>query len=253
MGEQRARVEQLPAVDLLPLIGRAIGAIALGRQRMRRRAEPEDVEQQSLVVSLPAMRNESVLRSPAMGQRRPAIAGPVPVGPTVERVGQAPDLGFDGRVAVEICGNCQGTCEQERRVDGGKLALPHAASGLDVQEVIEEALVAGGIGLGTLRAFEQVAQSLQRDLRGEIPEEDSALDDDRNGRQCHADGGDADRSGRVRLVAHQPIVRVGFVQVVQHRGQLQQAEILVGEQRDRYRLHQQEYRPWVNDPGRAVP
>ena len=43
-------------------------------------------------------------------------------------------------------------------------------------------------------------------------------------------GGDTDRSVRVSLVADQPIVRVGFVQIVQNRGELQQAQISVGEQ-----------------------
>ena len=38
--------------------------------------------------------------------------------------------------------------EQERRVDGGELALPDAAAGLDVQEMTEEAFVAGRIRFG---------------------------------------------------------------------------------------------------------
>ena len=150
-----------------------------------------------------------------------AVPGPVPVGPAVERVGQAADLGLVGRVAVEVGGDCQRAGEQKRRVDGGQLALPDAAAGLDVQEVVEEALVTGGVRLGPLRAVEQIAQSFAGDLRGELPDDHAALDDDRDRRQGHADGGDADRSVRVGLVADQPVVRVGLVQVVQHRGQLQ--------------------------------
>ena len=71
---------------------------------MRWRAESEDVEQQAFVVTLPAVRDEPVLRPPAMREGRSAITGPVPVGPTVQRIGQVPDLDFVWRVAVEIGG-----------------------------------------------------------------------------------------------------------------------------------------------------
>jgi hypothetical protein len=93
--------------------------------------------------------------------------------------------------------------------------------------VVEEALVAGGVRLGALGAFEQVSQPLAGDPGREFSDEDTAFDDDRDGRQGHPDGGDADRGLRVGLVADQPIVRVGLVQVVQHRGELEQAQHLV--------------------------
>ena len=60
--------------------------------------------------------------------------------------------------------------------------------------------------------------------------EDAALDDNRNRRQRHADSGDADGRVRIGLVADQPVIRVRFVQIVENRGELQQAQILVGEQ-----------------------
>src|SRR5580704_6709049 len=86
---QRPRVEQLPAVDLLPLVGRAEGGVALRRQRVRRRPQPEEVQQQPLVVVLVAVGQEAGLRPPAVGERRPAASRPVPVGPAVERISQA--------------------------------------------------------------------------------------------------------------------------------------------------------------------
>src|SRR5262245_35857292 len=124
MREEWARVEQLAPVDTPPLIGRAIGAIALRRQRMRRRAETEDVEQQSFVVALPAVGNESVLRSPAVSQRRSAIACPVPVSPSVQEVGKAADLRLVGRVAVEVGANRERASEKKCRIYRRKLALP---------------------------------------------------------------------------------------------------------------------------------
>ena len=76
------------------------------------------------------------------------------------------------------------------------------------------------------------AQAFPGDLGGEVSEEDAALDDDRNRRQRHADGGDTDRI-RVGLVSDQSIVRVGFVQIVKNRGQLQQTQLLLAGRRSR--------------------
>src|SRR5262249_7863698 len=162
--KERPRVEQLAVVDRFPLVGRAIGLIAFWRQWMRRRAETENVGQQPLVVALPAVRDESGLRPPAVSECRSAIAGPVPVGTLVERVGKAADLGLCGRVTVKIARDRQDTCKQERRIDRRKLTLPNAAAGFDVQKVVEEALVAGGVGFGTLRALKQVAQPSEGEL-----------------------------------------------------------------------------------------
>src|SRR4029453_790485 len=189
MGEERPRVKKFTVVNVLPLVSRTIGAITLGRQRMCWRAESEDIEQQAFVITLVAVLDEPVLRPPSMRQGRAAITGPIPVGPTVERIGQVSDLDLVGGVAVEISGDRQGTGEQECRVDGGKLAFPNAATGFDVQEMVEEAFVTSSVRIGTLRACEQVPQSFQGDLGGEVPVEDSALDDDGNRRQPNATGG----------------------------------------------------------------
>ena len=134
---------------------------------MRRRAQAEHVQEQPLVVALPAVREEAGLRPPAVRERRAAVPGPVPVGPAVERVGQAADLGLVGRVVVEIGGGGEHAREQERRVDRGQLALPDAAAGLDVEEVVEEALVPGGVRLRPLREVVQVAEPPAGDLRRE--------------------------------------------------------------------------------------
>jgi hypothetical protein len=66
MREERPRVKQFTIIDFLPLIGRTIGAITLGGQGMRWRTKSEDVQQQTFVVTLVAVWNESVLRPPAM-------------------------------------------------------------------------------------------------------------------------------------------------------------------------------------------
>ena len=88
-----------------------------------------------------------------MREGESAITGPIPIGPTVQRLGQVSDLDFVWRVPIEIGADRQSAREQKCRVDGRKLALPHAATGFDVQEMVEEAFVAGGVRLGTLRAL----------------------------------------------------------------------------------------------------
>ena len=79
----------------------------------------------------------------------------------------------------------------------------------------------------TLRKVEEGAEAAAGDLRGELADDHAALDDDGDRRQGQADGGDATRGGRVGLVPHQPVVRIGLMQVVQDRGPLEPAKIVV--------------------------
>ena len=156
-----------------------------------------------------------------------AVPGPVPVGPAVERVGEPADLGLVGRVVIEVGGGDQCPREQERRVDRGQLALPHPAAGLDVEEVVEEALVPGGVRFRPLRKVVQEAEPPAGDLGRERPEEHARVDDDREGRQGHPHGGDAARGGRIGLVPDQPVIRVGLMQVIEQRGPLEPAQVVV--------------------------
>src|SRR5512132_274325 len=96
--------------------------------------------------------------------------------------------------------------------------------------MVEKAFVTGGVRLRTLRACEQVPQASPCDLGGEVSVKYSALDDDGNRRQRHADGSDTDRSVRIGLVSDQSIVRVGFVQIVKDRGQLQPGQLALAGQ-----------------------
>src|SRR6185503_17265980 len=159
-----------------------------------------------------------------------AITGPIPICPTVKSIGQVSDLDFVASIAIEISAGRQRTREQKCRVDGGKLAVPNAATGFDVQEMVEEAFVTGSIRLGTLRACEQIPQAFHRDFGGEVSVEDSALDNDGNRRQRHAHGSDTDRRIRIGLVPDQSIIRVGFAQIIKKGGQLQQSQLSFAEQ-----------------------
>ena len=66
MHEQRGAVKKFVAVQPLPAIGRRPGEIALLGQGVRRRAKAEHVQNQRLVISLPAMSQEAGFRLPPM-------------------------------------------------------------------------------------------------------------------------------------------------------------------------------------------
>ena len=197
---------------------------------MSRRAEGKKVKQESLVIPLVAVRQEAGLGLPAVAERRAAIARPVPVRPPVERVGQASDVSLFLRVGVEVGAAGKGTREQERGVERGELAIPDATPGIDVEEVIEEPLVPGGVRLRSLRKVHEAPESAASGLRGELANEHAALDNRRDRRQGETDGRDAAWRVGVRFVTDQPIVGVGLVKVVQHRGPLKPGEFLVRRQ-----------------------
>ena len=197
---------------------------------MCRRAEAEEIEQKPLVITLVAVRQEAGLGLPAVSERRTAVTRPVPVGPAVERVGQAADLRLVLGVGVEVGAAGERAREQERRVERGQFAVPDAPAGVDVKEVVEEAFVPSYIRPRPLREVEEVAEPTTGELRRELADDHAALDDDRDRRQTQADCGDAGRGVQIGLVPDQPIIRVGLVQVVMDCRPLQLIQVLVRRQ-----------------------
>jgi hypothetical protein len=113
MGEERPGVQELGAVDGLPLIGGGPRPVALRGKRMRRRPESEQVQQQRLVVSFPPVRKKSTLRLPSVGHRESAVLGPLPIDPGVQAVGQVADLALGRRGSIEVRRGCQHAAQQE--------------------------------------------------------------------------------------------------------------------------------------------
>ena len=156
MDEQRPGVEELDAVDLLPLVGRSPGGVALRRQRVRGRAEPEQVEHQRLVVALPAVGQEALLGRPAVAHAslpRSASIASRPCG-TAHRRACGSRLPrrvccskYAAAASMPASRNAVSTLDSSRS--------PGAPAALHVEEVIVEALVAGGIGLGPVRRVAQ--------------------------------------------------------------------------------------------------
>src|SRR5262245_1234810 len=170
------------------------------------------------------MLDESRLRKPAISYRRRPVSGPIPVGSFVKCIRQFSNLNLVGCIAIEISGNGKRTCKQKSRVDGRKLALPDPATCFDVQEMIEEAFVAGSVRFGTLRALKQITKSRPSDLCSEVSKDDAALNGYRKCGQRHAAGCNTYWSFRIGFIADQPIIRVGFVKIIENGLELEQPQ-----------------------------
>ena len=149
-----------------------------------------------------------------MGDRDVAVAGPDPVHPLVELACQLPDFGLLGTLAVEVGRHGERPGEKEGGVDCRQFPVPDPPALLDVQEVMDG---------------------------------DPALDDDGNGGERHSDRRDAGGRAGFGLVAQQPVVGVGLVQVVEQRRELQAPDVFLArrpvEVGKRRRLQHQRHPP----------
>ena len=181
---------------------------------MSRRAQPQDIEQQRLVVALPSIIEEATFRLPTVCHGRALILSPCPVGSAIERVGEGADLTFIRRIAVEVHACSQRAREQQSAVYRRQLALPRSPPGSHVEKMIVKALIAGRIRLGTLRAVPEEPQSRKRSLHGRVTRHETALDAHGVHRQRKAGRGNARGPVRSRLVDHQSIDGIRLVQKV---------------------------------------
>ena len=197
MPEERREADVLLAVVLTPLIG---GGPDLPRLRLHwvgGRAQRQDVQHHRLHVAVPVVGEEAFARLPAHRHERWTGAGPGPVHSPVERVSQRTDFHFGRVVAVEVLLAGQHPHQQERGIDGGELDILEAEAVAVIQEVIEEALVAGGTGgLRALRQLPEVPQRGEGPLTRLGPADIAPLRADHIGGEAEADGGDAgERAG----------------------------------------------------------
>ena len=103
-----------------------------------------------------------------------------------------------GIAAVEVLAREEDAAHQQRRVDGGQFDAPEALAGFLIEEVVEEALVAGHAGLArALRGLPEKAERRERALGCLGARDVAALGADAVARQPEPDGGDAgERLGR---------------------------------------------------------
>src|SRR6202040_1888048 len=64
--EQRSRIQEVAAVQILPLVGRGPGLVAVTLERVRRRCQPEHIQHDGLVVAIPAVMQEPAFWLPAL-------------------------------------------------------------------------------------------------------------------------------------------------------------------------------------------
>ena len=140
MNEKRPGIEKLAIVDVLPLIGRGPRREAVGRQRVRRRRQAQNVENGRLAIALPAIVQKSAFRLPSLPRGRSAAARPLPIDAAVDRIGACADLVLARRVRAEIDARGQHARQQQRGVDQRQFRLPHALAGLHVEKMVVEAL-----------------------------------------------------------------------------------------------------------------
>ena len=197
-----------------PPVGRCPRCIALLRERMSRRAQAQDVQQQSLVIAFPPVAEKAAFRLPAVRDGVALVLRPSPISAAVKGVGEGPDLTFAGCIGVEIGPRRQCAGQQKSAVDGREFAMPGAAARLHVEKMIVEPLVASGVGLSALRAVPEKAQCRKRSLYRRGPGHESAFHTDWVARQGKSSGGDAGRPIHRSLVNHEAIGRVGFMQKI---------------------------------------
>ena len=149
MAEQRRKAQvRLSVLGHPPgrrqsLVGARPGRPAVSADRMSGRTHRQQVQQRGLVVALPIVVGETLLRSPAHGHPGRPHLRPVPVDAGIDVVDQRPDQRLVRVGAVEPRLAMQHAGEEQRGVDGRQLAGTEAGAGLRVEEMVEEALVAG--------------------------------------------------------------------------------------------------------------
>src|SRR6185437_9556214 len=230
MDEQRAGVEKVLAIQVFPLVGGGPGGIAVGGDRMGRRAQRQGIQQQRLAVTLPAVMQIAAFGFPALPDGALAVLRPAPVDPSVQLVGQLAQFGLGRRVGGEIGGRGEHAGDQHGAVDHRQLRLPHPRAGADIEKVVVEALVAGR---GRAAALVAVAKEMQHQQAaphrlGTL--HPAALDRRGIGRQRKADHRDAHRRVVAGGVGDESVGGVHGVHEVAEGTTLQAIEeVVVGE------------------------
>src|ERR1019366_7099242 len=100
--EQWSGVKIFLSVTVFPLVSGSPRYVALLGQWIRRRAQPQDIQQHRLVVAFPTVGEEAAFRLPAVRDRCTLVLRPLPIGAAIERVGEYADFTLVGCTGVEI-------------------------------------------------------------------------------------------------------------------------------------------------------
>ncbi len=205
------------AIEVAPVVGRRPCAIRGLRQRMRRRAEAERVEEQRLRIAFPAIGQEARLASPAVRHRDPPVLRPLPVHSPVQRVGELADAALVVGRAVEVLGGEQRARDQERRVDRRHLAVPRSGAAVHVEEVVVEAAAAGRVQRRPLHTVREERERGERAPQRLVARDPPALDADRIRREPEPRRGDAARPAGPRAIGDEPVALARHVRKILER------------------------------------
>ena len=209
------------AVRRSPLVGVGPRGVAAFGQWERRRAEPQDVQQQRLVVAFPAVLQKAALGLPAVDDGGAAVLRPLPVGPAIEPVGKAPNVALIGRVCVEVAPGRQRAGQEHGAIHRRELATPGAPAAHQIQKMIVEAAIPGRIRLRALWARPKETECRKCAFQRCGTRHESPLDADRVRRQRESDGRDTGRPIRRVLVDDEPVGGIGLVHEIAERDALQ--------------------------------
>src|SRR5258708_233613 len=102
MNEEWAGIEKLLAVDFHPGVGPRLGLVTPGWDGMRGRSEREHIQDESLIVAFPAIRQKSGFRLPPHRNGLSRVKRPLPVGPGVEFFSERTYFALFGRISIEV-------------------------------------------------------------------------------------------------------------------------------------------------------
>src|SRR5262245_23394450 len=162
-----------------------------------------------------------------MANGDPAVQRPLPVDARQELLGDLSHLALGPRVGIEIPGRGQDPREKDRRVDGRELRSPCPSSGLDVDEVIEEPLVSGGVDFGPLRALPEETERLESAIAGAGAGDESSRGADRIARESQAHTGNAGGCFLVGVVADETVLWIRLLPEVLEGALLELGERLL--------------------------
>ena len=203
--EQRPAVQEIVAVQVLPLVGRGPCVVAVAFEGMRRRAQREHVEHDRLVVALPAVVQESAFGLPALPERLAAVLRPSPVDAPIQHIDQFAQLDFVAAFAVKymLAVSAPAISSAVSIIDSSERQT--RAPVCAVEEVVVEALVAGRLGAAALIAVAEETQRGEAALHGFGARDPAALHRHRIARQRESDHRDADRRIHAELSATSPL------------------------------------------------
>src|ERR1019366_8046070 len=117
VNEEWPRIKKFVIVDVFPLIGRSPFYVAALWKGMCRRCQTKNIENDRLVIAIPAIMQKSALRLPSLPDGRSTAARPLPIDATVNGFGTFANLILAWRVRVEIYACGQPPRQQQCGVD----------------------------------------------------------------------------------------------------------------------------------------